>query len=154
MVYTLDLKSSAFSINVRVVCIELLFMMEFFTFLDTLFSFNITFEIFAVYIVLSLSYGVLYSSSSELAFPLLLNSLALRYSECNFLHLPPSPLQTSLSLDSYLKIVEFHAVKTDKSKLTRLFLIGQKIFIRKFWNWFLDPVSKIQFVQNLTWVNK
>ena len=48
--------------------------MEFFTFLDTLFSFNITFEILAVYIVLSLSYGVLYSSSSELAFPVLLNS--------------------------------------------------------------------------------
>ena len=48
--------------------------MEFFNFFDTLFSFNITIEVFAVYILISLTYGVLYTSSSELAFPALLNS--------------------------------------------------------------------------------
>lgn len=49
-------------------------MMEFFNFFDTLFSFNITIEVFGVYILFSLGYGILYSSSPELAYPALLNS--------------------------------------------------------------------------------
>tara|TARA_B110001450_G_scaffold207241_1_gene197548 strand:- start:4915 stop:5610 length:696 start_codon:yes stop_codon:yes gene_type:complete len=48
--------------------------MEFFNFFDTLFSFNITIEVFGVYILFSLGYGILYSSSPELAYPALLNS--------------------------------------------------------------------------------
>lgn len=49
-------------------------MMEFFNFFDSLFSFNITIEIFALYLLCSLVYGGLYSSSSEFAYPALLNS--------------------------------------------------------------------------------
>ena len=48
--------------------------MEFFNFFDTLFSFNIVIEVIAFYILFSLGYGVLYSSSLELATPPLLNS--------------------------------------------------------------------------------
>jgi hypothetical protein len=48
--------------------------MEFFNFFDTLFSFNIVIEVIALYILFSLGYGVLYSSSLELATPPLLNS--------------------------------------------------------------------------------
>jgi len=48
--------------------------MEFFNFFDTLLSFNITIEIFALYILTSLTYGSLYSSSSDYASPALLNS--------------------------------------------------------------------------------
>ena len=48
--------------------------MEFFNFFDTLLSFNIVIEVIAFYILFSLGYGVLHSSSPELATPPLLNS--------------------------------------------------------------------------------
>ena len=53
---------------------RIFFLMEFFNFFDTLFSFNIVIEVIALYILFSLGYGVLYSSSLELATPPLLNS--------------------------------------------------------------------------------